>query len=136
VAERVHRWIEGSFEPSCEACGVLWTEYVAAVAPCTGNAYVCRVGRKLWSEPVRRIGKRPLTTEDVHPWILRRSEFAEFLIAIIQSRWPAWPGSANPKIAGLVLRLHDDPTVCPILADAMEEAGCTDAALLAALRTT
>jgi hypothetical protein len=37
---------------------------------------------------------------------------------------------------GLLDSVAVEPTVCPVLADALEEAGCTDASLLAALRTT
>jgi hypothetical protein len=106
-----------------------------SVLPCTGNAYICRVARKIRARfpgfwfPYRNLGTAPPIR---HPWEMHAGELAAVLHGI------RFLGVYVPNEAtdGLIRRIKEDPTVCPMLADAIEEACCTDAVLLAALRTT
>lgn len=135
----------------CGHCGIrleelprrdVWECHKDGLIPfgdCTGNAYVCRVARKL-------IALCP----DAQPIDPADAEIEWRNMAIPFARVPPWAMTApvffvlvdsiigipsNDTIRYLTSRLMADPNVCPILADALEEAGCTDSALLDALRT-
>lgn len=110
--------------------------------PCTGNAYVCRVARKLEVALDERHPKI-LTTKQINgawtgmrPWTFDGDELRSLIDRVIHKDrghdfiYPKYP-SAVPLLAAI----KSDPTVCPILADSLQAAGCEDAALLEALRT-
>jgi hypothetical protein len=56
-----------------------------------------------------------------------------FRPAVVAPAWLAWGGGTAPKLARAVYDEHAFDRL-PVLADALEEAGCTDADLLAHLR--
>jgi hypothetical protein len=126
----------GGFD-ACKKCGVTWNEAIfeAGLAdigrhPCTGDAYICRVARKLdrlvaadseWSGPT-----------GPPPWTLDKDQFAD-LVERVAAAWVLDP--KHETVRGLAEAVRTNPTVCPILADAIEEAGCFYPELLEALRT-
>jgi hypothetical protein len=126
----------GRFD-ACKKCGVTWDEAISEAGladigrhPCTGNAYICRVARKLdrlvaadseWSGPT-----------GPPPWTINREQFAN-LVARAAAAWVYDPKQVT--VRNLAETVRTDPTVCLILADAIEEAGCFYPELLEALRT-
>lgn len=144
MADRCHVWpneVRSSAGPAiCPQCGINWDEYVAQQweegrwprnGPCTGNAYICRVARKLLAaEPqITYSGDVRSMLVGFRPWELKPADFrmiVNYKIGI----------STSEKATALIRRIPDDPSVCLILADALEEAGCTNTPLLDALRTT
>jgi len=125
----------------CHRCGVTGREWLdggrSIAGPCTGNAYICRVVRKIrvpglnngpWHKIVQREGFST-GVEEVHPWTATADMLRALIASVIEDRFKVG------AISGLLRSVAENPTVCPILADALEDAGCTDAALLEALRT-
>jgi hypothetical protein len=101
-------------------------------ASCTGNAYICRVARKL--ERIVELHERVLRYGwSVPPW---QMDGKQFLALVALAVGYECPGRVRGAVAGLLKAVETNPGVCPILADALEEAGCMDADLSAALRTT
>lgn len=115
---------------------------------CTGNAYICRVARKLagWFVATQNRQHLPYFTfgvrgymstrvTEIRAWDMTVDEFARLIDKVLSLVINLWsPPLANNTMVGLVERIKTDPTVCPILADALEEAGCEDSSLLEALR--
>jgi hypothetical protein len=66
------------------------------------------------------------------PWTIDREQFAD-LVARAAAAWVYDPKQVT--IRNFAETVRTNPTVCPILADAIEEAGCYYPELLEALRT-
>ena len=96
---------------------------------CTGNAYICRVARKL---VCLIAADSEFLDPGPQPWTIDREQFAD-LVAHATDAWVYDPKQVT--IRNLAESVRTDPTVCPILADAIEEAGCHYPELLEALRT-
>src|SRR5262245_23097595 len=120
----------------CPKCGINWIEAMRCEAesgdpnnfphaqPCTGNAYICRVARKIrplafiWASI--RTGLGPGSGAEFRyrePWEMTGPHLAEVICATIPDKF--WVG----HVPGLVNTIETAPTVCPILADALEDAG-------------
>lgn len=144
---------------SCAWCGITtdeWIEVSAALNhPCTGNAYICRVGRKLLrlsrygrieyaeANPIKgfdfSIGERLISpyerTIDIKtmvPWTMT-GRLLEMAIRCVMSQH-GW-GTDGAVVSGLLSAIPDNPGVVAVLADQLEQDGCEDLDLLAALRT-
>ena len=88
-------------------------------------SYVCRVARRLFAaDPDRAFGD---------PWDMTAADLKE-LIGRFLNKWRPLPALPD-VVVGLLRAIELDPTRCPILADAVEEAGCTDQSFLEALRS-
>lgn len=127
----------------CENCGATNAELSSAgdrgnyheLIHCTGNAYVCRVARKI--PPIVRFyvtpaGEEPMTRHFYRvkdPWEMTPAD----LCLAVHSNIPQ--GIDNSIVWSLCATIRTNPAVCPVLADAIEEAGCDDQELLDALRT-
>ncbi len=133
--------------PPCVRCGITYREWaeVGGFAtrfehPCTGNAYICRVATKLKQpglnpSPQYRIEQGPnggvqVPWREVKPWEMTSDELRKLVESCIEQKYRIG------NVADLTNEIVNRPEVCPVLADALEDAGCQDAALLAALRTT
>jgi hypothetical protein len=119
----------------CRRCGAkVYGEFVAQsdlYRRCTGNAYVCRVARKLYPL-VEQFESVPRGFWGLQPWNLDGEDFAQLVTDAVESRCLR---SMTATVRGLLESVEENPGCCAILADSLEEADCTDAALLAALRT-
>jgi len=94
------------------------------------NAHMNRVARKL----IELGGRYTFDAgADIQDWVISEYVFAELVAAAVNYRVN---GPLSLAVRGLLEAIRTDPTRCPILADSLQEAGCEDEALLAALRTT
>lgn len=149
-----HQWADSKIpflvpQDICVKCGVKGSELLVlpfewspAEAPCTGNAYICRVARKLiainpqhtrtWREGN---GTRTSDVPFPQPWQLTDDEMASIVWKLISLWWYRDPEHSLVQVPTTIRDLTlAAPIPCPILADALQEAGCEDEALLAALR--
>jgi hypothetical protein len=77
-------------------------------------------------------GRRPLCPDDqlrIRRWVLRVVGTAR-----IDPAWLSWSGGQVSRLAGAI-REGKDCSALPILADALEEAGCTEVVILEHLRS-
>jgi hypothetical protein len=106
--------------------------YENPIEPCTGNAYICRVARKLWPLVALFESEPRDFVHGLAPWNMDAESFATLVANATSGRCTRW---VDGKVRGLLEAVEENPSVCPILADALQDAGCDDAALLEALRT-
>jgi hypothetical protein len=146
-----HSW--GKRRTECERCGIYSREFDNTLPHprCTGDAYICRVARKLlhlapyglieYIEPVLSpVGLHwdteltsataEFTRKKMVPWQMT----AGLLCMAIDFILNVHAIETNPTIHGLRVAIRSDPKRCPILADSLEEAGC-ERLILEALRT-
>ncbi len=127
--------------PVCLRCGIAdveWSgqefEWSPLENECTGNAYICRVARKIYA--IRGSEGDYLNPNWLRPWELGPVDFKLLVKMAVQLFVPMFSGNGVTETAfALMESIPKNPGVCPVLADALEEAGCEDQALLEALRT-
>jgi hypothetical protein len=127
----IHKWLETA---SCTTC-----HPDAWQAATDVDKYIAYEAQERWIEegqPAQEPGARLLGPQACELWRcdLVRDIFGNpFRPIIVDARWLAWNGGA---MANLARSIYADRAFdrLPILADALEEAGCTDAEILAHCR--